>query len=72
MKRRLIVKISLFFCAYLAPLTSSGVFFCPKSHCFPLDFKAACDYVCKAAGRHGAVREFIEWLMEKNESCGTG
>ena len=34
--------------------------------------KNKCDYVCKAAGGHGAVREFIEWLMEKNESCGTG
>lgn len=26
--------------------------------------KAECSYVCNAIGGHGAVREFIEWLIE--------
>lgn len=34
--------------------------------------KKKCDYVCKAKGGRGAVREFVEWLMENNTSCGTG
>lgn len=30
------------------------------------EIKSICDYVCKAPGGHGAVREFIEWLIRKN------
>lgn len=29
------------------------------------DVKEICDYVCKSAGGHGAVREFIEWLIDQ-------
>ncbi|MCI5523188.1 MAG: HAD-IIIA family hydrolase [Treponema sp.] len=25
-----------------------------------------CNYICKRAGGNGAVREFIEWILEKN------
>lgn len=27
------------------------------------EVKAICDYICQASGGHGAVREFIEWLI---------
>ena len=27
------------------------------------EVRMTCDYVCKASGGHGAVREFIEWLI---------
>lgn len=27
--------------------------------------KERCGYVCSAAGGHGAVREFVEWLVER-------
>lgn len=27
------------------------------------EVKSICDYICQASGGHGAVREFIEWLI---------
>ena len=29
------------------------------------DIKNACDYICKNNGGDGAVREFIEWLIQQ-------
>ena len=29
--------------------------------------KDNCDYICQAPGGHGAVREFIEWLVKSDE-----
>ena len=31
------------------------------------EVRAICDYVCKAAGGQGAVREFIEWLTKSGK-----
>lgn len=41
-----------------------GVTACP-SDAVPA-VKEICDYICKASGGHGAVREFIDWLIEKH------
>lgn len=30
------------------------------------EVQAICDYICKAPGGRGAVREFIEWLIRNN------
>ena len=30
------------------------------------EVRGLCDYVCKAPGGRGAVREFIEWLIQQN------
>lgn len=32
-----------------------------------LEVQAVCDYVCKASGGCGAVREFIEWLIQQDK-----
>lgn len=42
-----------------------GVTGCP-SDAVP-EIKAVCDYVCKTPGGHGAVREFIEWLIRTDK-----
>lgn len=39
-----------------------GVTGCPSDAV--RNVKDACDYICKASGGHGAVREFIEWIIE--------
>lgn len=44
--------------------------FCGKSGCpsnAVKEIRDTCDYVCKASGGHGAVREFIEWLIRQNK-----
>lgn len=41
-----------------------GVCACPSDAVD--EVKARCHYVCKAKGGRGAVREFIEWLLERN------
>ena len=33
------------------------------------EVKAVCDYVCTSPGGHGAVREFIEWLIQNREEA---
>ena len=40
-----------------------GVKACPSDAV--LEVKEICDYICTAIGGHGAVREFIEWLIAK-------
>ena len=30
------------------------------------EVREVCDYICKTSGGHGAVREFIEWLIYKD------
>lgn len=42
-----------------------GVSACPSDAV--LGVQMACDYICKAAGGQGAVREFIEWLVLPGE-----
>ena len=39
-----------------------GVKGCPSDAAS--EIKDICDYVCKQPGGHGAVREFIEWLIQ--------
>lgn len=31
------------------------------------EVQAICDYVCNASGGHGAVREFIEWIVRRQK-----
>lgn len=31
------------------------------------EVKDACDYVCKTPGGHGAVREFVEWMIRTDK-----
>ena len=42
-----------------------GVSGCPSNAVHAV--KSACDYICKLQGGKGAVREFIEWLVEKKQ-----
>lgn len=44
----------------------SGIRGCPSDAADRI--KSICDYVCKAPGGHGAVREFIEWLVQNDET----
>lgn len=32
------------------------------------EVRAVCDYICKAPSGHGAVREFIEWLIRVDKN----
>lgn len=41
-----------------------GVRGCPSNATAAV--QQTCDYVCKAAGGYGAVREFIDWIISNN------
>lgn len=47
----------------LEPMKLTGFVGCPSDSC--MEIKAIADYVCKARGGHGAVREVIEHLLRK-------
>lgn len=47
----------------LPMLELCGVRGCPEDAVAGV--QTVCDYICKAPGGHGAVREFIEWLTRK-------
>lgn len=57
-------------CNDLSMMELCGICACPADAVQAV--KKKCDYVCKAKGGRGAVREFVEWLMENNAPCGTG
>lgn len=57
-------------CNDLPTMELCGICACPADAVQSV--KKKCDYICKAKGGHGAVREFVEWLMESNALCGTG
>ncbi len=44
----------------------AGVTGCPADAV--ADVQEISDYICKSNGGHGAVREFIEWLLHTNRS----
>jgi len=46
----------------LPVMKTVGLSACPSDAV--LAVKRQCNYVCQAMGGHGAVREFIEWLVE--------
>lgn len=46
----------------LAMMRLCGICGCPAD-AVP-EVQKVCDYVCKNSGGHGAVREFIEWLIQ--------
>ena len=48
----------------LAPMELCGVKGCPADAAKEIKNKA--DYICLTEGGAGAVREFIDWLVEKN------
>ena len=43
-----------------------GVSGCPSDAVYAV--KSACDYICKLPGGKGAVREFIEWLIQRKQA----
>jgi len=49
---------------------AGGLVGCPADACRQAVELA--DYVCSAKGGEGAVREFIEWLVDTGESCCAG
>lgn len=49
----------------LAMMRFCGICGCPADA--GSEVQAACDYICKAPGGNGAVREFIEWLTQAGE-----
>ena len=48
----------------LPAMTECGFAACPKDAV--KEVKEVCHYVCKRSAGHGAVREVINWLKEKN------
>ena len=49
----------------LAAVSIAGLSGCPADAVE--EIKSAADYICKAKGGEGAVREFAEWVIRKNE-----
>lgn len=49
----------------ISPMQSVAYSGCPADACD--DVKKISDYVCKKKGGEGAVREFVEWLLEKEK-----
>ena len=46
-------------------MEASGITGCPSDAVSQI--RKVSDYVCTLSGGHGAVREFIEWLIEKKK-----
>lgn len=46
-----------------------GITACPADSV--IEVKERCDYICKANGGHGAVREFIEWIIHGQKPFAT-
>lgn len=51
----------------LACMAYCGIVACPNDAARPI--KAIADFVCPHDGGRGAVRDFIDWLAEKNAVC---
>lgn len=49
----------------LSMMNICGVTGCPADAVEGI--KKGCDYICQAPGGHGAVREFVEWLVAPKE-----
>lgn len=46
-------------------MQNCGLAACPRDAV--KEVKDVCDYVCKEVGGNGAVREFIDWIMDTNK-----